>query len=404
MRGFRVVLLFAVIVVNVIPAHAQHLTIYTEEFPPYNFTKSKVITGVSTEVVTQVMRSTGYSFTIKARPWAEAYNLAQEQPNTLIYSISRNKDREKLFKWIGVLTPTTYSALSLKSRRDIKINNLEDMKKYKIGTTTDDVVELWLIGKGFSKSDLFSASGDNAAMKNFKNLLNKNIDIWPFPDAVAYHIVRQEGHSKPELLLNKAFAIEELSGGYYIAASLSTPDAVVAGISRELKKYKQTDDYFKVLAHWGVDAAGLKTTAPISKLIYSLKYFTSISKIGYLAGDKLSAHREGGLYRKEMREEFVENYVKTFDEWREKYINMQDQVDIIIIGTVKNIRGWNASEAKRVVLNKSRIPTGSVLNGLADYALIGYEDDAMVINELVAKQLGIKFPKSYLSRAARIVE
>lgn len=206
MRGLKIALLIAVSVVMVIPANAQKLTIYTEEFPPYNFTESKKITGVSTEVVTKVMRSAGYSYTIKNRPWVEAYSSALEQSNTLIYSISRNKDREKLFKWVGVLTPTTYSVLSLRSRQDIKINRLEDMKNYKIGTTADDVVELWLIGKGFPKGDLFSANGDNAAMKNFKNLLNNKIDVWPFPDAVAYHIVRQQGHSKVEVSLKRRYS------------------------------------------------------------------------------------------------------------------------------------------------------------------------------------------------------
>ncbi len=36
-------------------AFAQKLTIYTEEFPPYNFTEGNKIVGVSTEVVEAVM-------------------------------------------------------------------------------------------------------------------------------------------------------------------------------------------------------------------------------------------------------------------------------------------------------------------------------------------------------------
>lgn len=165
-------------------AYARKLTIYTEEFPPFNFTEKGKITGVSAEVVRHVMAAAGMQYKIKSLPWAQSYNLAQKERNALIFSISRNEKRELLFKWIGILTPTTYSAMALKSRSDIKITSLSDMKKYKIGTTKDDIVEIWLVDKGFALSELVRASGDHAALSNFKNLLNKRIDVWPFPDAV----------------------------------------------------------------------------------------------------------------------------------------------------------------------------------------------------------------------------
>lgn len=385
-------------------ANARELTIYTEEFPPFNFTEKGKITGVSTEVVQHIMAETGIRYQIRSLPWDQSYGLAQKQADTLIFSISRNSSREALFNWIGVLTPTTYSVMALRSRSDVKIARLEDMKKYKIGTTTDDIVESWLIGKGFSTSDLFRSSGDNAALKNFKNLLNNRIDLWPFPDAVAYHIVRREGHSDPELLLKKAFPINELSGGYYLAASLNTSDAVVMKISQALKNFKQSDDYFKILADWGVDAMGLKTDAPIAKLIYAFRNFNKIITVGYLATDKLSAHRNGGLYRKEMREQFEEAYVDSFDQWCEKYKQMQSEVDALIIGDITDIKGWNDEKARQHVQFLTRIPTGCVLGAVTDYTMFGFDDDAFIVNMKIAKNLGKTVPNSYISKADRLIE
>jgi polar amino acid transport system substrate-binding protein len=385
-------------------ANAQQLTIYTEEFPPFNFTEKGKITGVSTEVVQHVMANTGIPYLIRSLPWDQSYSLAQNQADTLIFSISRNSSREALFKWIGILTPTTYSVLALKSRTDVKISRLEDMKKYKVGTTTDDIVESWLIGKGFSTSDLFRSSGDNAALKNFKNLLNNRIDLWPFPDAVAYYIARQEGHGNPESLLEKAFSINELSGGYYMATSLSTSDAVVMKISQALKNFKQSDDYFKILAHWGVDAMGLKTDAPIAKLIYAFRNFNKIINVGYLATDKISAHRAGGLYRKEMREPMLEEYVGSFDQWLEKYHQMQGKVDALIIGDMTDIKGWNAEKARQHTQSQTEIPTGCVLGSVTDYAMFGFDGDDFIINMKIANSLGRTIPKSYIRKATRIIE
>jgi polar amino acid transport system substrate-binding protein len=385
-------------------ANAEKVIIYTEEFPPFNFIENRKITGVSTEVVHRVMEMTGIEYTIKSLPWEQSYNLVQKQANSLIFSISRNDRREALFKWIGILTPTTYSAMTLASRSDIEIQRPVDMKQYKIGTTKDDIVESWLFGKGFSPDELVRTSGDNAALKNFKKLLNQRIDIWPFPDAVAYYIVRKEGHSRPESLIRKAFAIEELSGGYYIAASLGTSDAIVSRIAKALRKFKQTDDYYKILAHWGVDAMGLKTEAPITKLIYSMRHFNRIVTIGYLAVDKISSHRNGGLYRKEIRENFVEAYVNSFDQWLLMYNQMQNEVDALIIGDIKGITGWNPDSARQTVQSSTMIPSGCVLGTVTDYAMIGFDDSDFIINMKIANKLGRTIPKSYLEKATRVIE
>ena len=385
-------------------ADAQQVTIYTEEFPPFNFTEKGKITGVSSEVVQHVMAGTGIDYQIKSLPWAQAYDLAQKESNTLIFSIGRTSSRESLFKWIGILTPTTYSVMALQSRSEIKINSLEDLKKYKIGTTKDDIVESWLIDNGFSPTELLRSSGEHAALKNFKNLLNKRIDLWPFPDAVAYYIVRQQGHSDPESLLDRVFPLEELSGGYYIAASLNTRDAIVSKVSDALKKFKQSDDYFKILAHWGVDAMGMKTDAPIAKLVYAFKNFNRIVTVGYLATDKISAHRHGGLYRKEMREEFVEEYVRTFDQWHERYVELQGKVDALIVGDISGIKGWDAKAARRAAQNLTTIPTGCVRGELTDYAMFGFDGNDFVINKIIAGNLQKPIPKSYIAKAAKVIE
>lgn len=385
-------------------ADAQQVTIYTEEFPPFNFTEKGKITGVSAEVVQHVMAGTGIDYQIKSLPWEQAYGLALKESNTLIFSISRTSSRESLFKWIGILTPTTYSVMGLKSRSDIKINSLEDLKRYKIGTTKDDIVESWLIDNGFSPTELLRSSGEHAALKNFKNLLNNRIDLWPFPDAVAYYIVRQQGHSNPESLLIKVFALEELSGGYYIAASLNTRDSIVSEVSDALMKFKLSDDYFKILAHWSIDAMGMKTDAPIAKLIYVFKNFNRIVTVGYLATDKISAHRHGGLYRKEIREEFVEEYVSSFNQWREKYTQLQDKVDALIIGDVSGIQGWDDKAARRTVQSRTNIPTGCARGELTDYAMFGYDADDFVINKSIAGNLKKPIPKSCIDKAVRIIE
>ena len=385
---------------------AEDLMVYTEEFPPFNFTQDGKITGVSTEVVTRVFAAARLNTRIKSLPWTETYNLAQKQKNALIYSISRRKEREKLFQWIGVIVPTTYSVIALKSRKDFKISKLEDVKKYRIGTTVEDVVENWLLSKGFALTDFVRTSGTNPVLKEYRSLLNKHIDIWPAPDALAYHVVRQQGHSDPSAVIQKLYTLEELSGGYYMAASLNTPRAVVDRLVQALTSFKQTNDYYKILSHWGIEQTGAKTSYPIAKLMYTMKSLspTPIAKVGYLASDRLGSHREGGFYRKEMREDFFEYYVRSFNQWLKKFKSMQKEVDMIIIGSNEGITGWNKDKAIAQMLSQTTVPTGTMIKGLSEYACVGFDANKMVVNIKITKAAGFKVPGSFLRQASRLVE
>ncbi len=233
---------------------AQKLTIYTEEFAPYNFTEGNKIVGVSTEVVEAVMKEAGLDYEIASYPWARTYKLAKKRPNSLIFSISRRAKRENDFKWIGVIVPSTHSVFALKGRTDIKIDKIDDLKKYKIGTTIDDARETYLLNNGFEISELQRVGGNDAYLSNYKKIKLGRIDLWPMSEAVAYHIVRQTGDD-PDIVIRKVFLFEEMSKeGYYIASSLQTSDEIVKKIRIVLKKFKKTRKYRRILEKWGLGA------------------------------------------------------------------------------------------------------------------------------------------------------
>lgn len=63
---------------------------------------------------------------IKVLPWARAYNIALNEKNTLIYSISRTEQREPLFQWIGDFEDEKYYAWGLKSTTLNNVNSTFD--------------------------------------------------------------------------------------------------------------------------------------------------------------------------------------------------------------------------------------------------------------------------------------
>lgn len=184
------------------------------------------------------------------------------------------------------------------------------------------------------------------------------------------------------------------------------------------------------------NVTGMVEVPPVIKLIYSLKHFTRVVKVGYLASDTLTERKDGEFTKRDVREDYGERYVKTFAQWKQAFSEMQDQYDVLILGNNAGIKGWNDAAAERFALANTRIPTGCLLDWMTPVALLGATRKAdeqgayaamtalkilngdkaidipivrntqadIVINMKIAEKLDLKMPKSFLKIASRVIE
>jgi len=241
----RITLIFLILCALLTSLQAQKITIVTEEYPPYNYLHENKITGMSAEVVLAVVKETKISYTHDIYPWARAYQMAQRDDNTLIHSLGRTPKREKLFQWIGVIAPAEFCVISLKSREDIKIQSLDDLKKYKIGTIRDDIQEKYLLSKGFKKDEQIVTV--NQQQQNFELLMKKRIDLWASVELTASYIAKENKY-KYDKFLQTRFCFKNLSTeGTYMAFSKNTPSSIIQTFRQALKKIKKNGTYDQIL-------------------------------------------------------------------------------------------------------------------------------------------------------------
>ena len=201
------------------------------------------------------------------------------------------------------------------------------------------------------------------------------------PDAVAYYVAKQQGHDNPAGILRKVFSLDELSGGYYLAASLNTSDWVVSRVAAALENFKQKKAYRGILDNWGLSSTGVVEFAHVNKLAYAIKFFTRMDKIGFLATDTPSSHKDAQWLGRGVREEVIERYVGTFEEWKESFIEMQSQVNVLILGNNSGIVGWDNDRDRNIAESNTQIPTGCVMEWMADYSVIGYSKGNLLLNK-----------------------
>ncbi len=188
------------------------------------------------------MKITGINGNIEILPWTRAYNRALAKENVMIFTMAKTKDRENKFKWVGKVGERKLYLFKLKSRKDIKIKDIEDVKEYRVGVVIGDAAEKELINKGFIKNiNLDSVVNEETNLKKF---FAKRIDFIIGAEYSTAFLCKKLGYLYSDI--EKVIVIVE-AGEYYIAFSDKTSDKIVENFKKAFEEIQKNGDYSKIV-------------------------------------------------------------------------------------------------------------------------------------------------------------
>lgn len=221
-------------------AQAQEIRAVTED-SRYAQIQNGRVGGPATDVVEATLQEAGLDYQLSLYPWARAYDLAQQQPNVLIYLIARTPEREERFKWVGEVIRYQFNFYKLRSREDIQVNSTDDARRYLVGVVRDDVRHDQLMAQGFTKLALAPQNLDN-----MRRLVNGQIELLPLIEADARRLSVEVGSQYSEL--EKLATLDVGSGGLYLAYSLATDDATVERTRQAFERIRSSGELQRLMA------------------------------------------------------------------------------------------------------------------------------------------------------------
>ncbi len=118
---------------------------------------------------------------------------------------------------------------------------------------------------------------------------------------------------------------------------------------------------------------GMVEVAPVQELVEFLKQYAKSDRIGYLAADVISERKEISHYIDILGIKFSDGaLVSTSSEWKQKYLELQQSCDFIILNNHVGINDWNDDEMRQFVLENSSIPSGTTTRNVKHYAMITF--------------------------------
>jgi hypothetical protein len=121
------------------------------------------------------------------------------------------------------------------------------------------------------------------------------------------------------------------------------------------------------------NTAGMIEVSMTPRLIDFLKEYSKGDRIGFIAGNTTTDRKNAEYYKKLFNITFTSKYhVNTFEEWKQAFIKLQNEVDMVILENNAGITNWNNKDAEIFVLENTKIPSGATLEWMPPYTLIGY--------------------------------
>lgn len=178
---------------------------------------------------------------IKMYPWTRGYLMLQSQANVVLFTTARTLEREHLFKWAGPIT-TRGQRCVLVARKDrrIKIEGLEDAKKYRIGTVREDYAEQLILKMGIPRSRIEPVR--NMAL-NLSKIFAGRLDLIAYTEKSFYQILETAGFNRNDF--ESVYLIKELFPCY--AFNRAIPDRFIERFQQALDRVKQGPEYPELL-------------------------------------------------------------------------------------------------------------------------------------------------------------
>lgn len=121
------------------------------------------------------------------------------------------------------------------------------------------------------------------------------------------------------------------------------------------------------------NVTGMVEVAAVDELFELMNRLTDGKRIGYLAAEVFTAHKEQEKIEKTFDMKFSEKRFATdLADWQAKYRELQGKVDILLVGNAAGTDGWDDDNAARFVEKNTKVPSGAIHEHMARFALIGY--------------------------------
>ncbi|WP_028878166.1 substrate-binding periplasmic protein [Terasakiella pusilla] len=224
-------------------AFAQHktVTVFSDEWAPYNYLEAGVFKGIAVEVLQDLLNQLETTADFVVLPGMRALTNFEKKSGSLYVSLFRTKDRENKYQWVGpIISSSVY--FYKRAGSPLEIKSLEDAKRVdRVASRQSGLVHRLLKKNGFTNLEDTAKNG----WEVYRKLLagRSDLGISDSPLGVKY-VLKSLGQPLTALIQTP---VKILDMELYIAVHKSVPSEQVAQWQAVLDRMKASGRYDQII-------------------------------------------------------------------------------------------------------------------------------------------------------------
>lgn len=242
MKQLTISIVLSFIVTSGIAANEQ-LVVYAELEETANYvsgSENPVPIGPAYRLVLAVLAEAGYEPDIRVVPWPRVVHSLESQDNVLGFSMTRTPDREDRFHWIGQIQKVNFKLWAPPESAADFPETLDAATDLRISAIRGDVVENYLMSKGFTNLIYFSESSNTLTM-----LRRDRVDLMPYIESGIESYLARKNESSDTLV--PIYDLEDTSTGQYIVMSKQSDPELVQLLQNSYHAVIGSGDFDNIL-------------------------------------------------------------------------------------------------------------------------------------------------------------
>lgn len=244
--------------------------------------------------------------------------------------------------------------ISFSYSNEIESKKVLYINSYHEGYTWSDGIEK-VIKSNLNKSKL------NIELKIFR-MDSKRNKSKNFIEKKALEAKRIIEEYKPDVVIvSDDNAVKYLLVPYFNNSSIPF---IFCGVNGSSKKYNLSKD----------NTTGMIEVKLVLDSIKNITKFTKGNKIAYLNDNTISAKKDGVFFENVLNKSIKKVYVNTLKQWKDEFLNIQNNADILFFGYPSGINDWTKSKAelKKFIKLNTKIPSTSWNASLKELTLLTF--------------------------------
>ncbi|MEZ6962047.1 MULTISPECIES: substrate-binding periplasmic protein [unclassified Aeromonas] len=239
---------------------APALIYYSEQNMPLNGQdKDGKSIGMAVELLRLMWREMGEpEQPIHFLPWARGWYLLTQQPDAVLFSTARTRERDPHFLWV---CPISNSRVSLMGRKQNapKVASREDLAPLRIGVMQADVGEQLLLNRGLAPGNMMAVERMDQVVRQ---LIMARTDLVAGNEVMLRHQVRELGFPNEDFV---TVAILEEQDNCFAFNPLADKRQV-ARLQQALDKVRQSHEFQQLQARYQQASTLPKSQSPLLRI------------------------------------------------------------------------------------------------------------------------------------------